>query len=143
MNRTPSVRSIRLGVNLSLTLMVMAVLGCRSADAQRVGTTIQLPTFRVTQFNSSFSVPDGGTINLGGTGVSRTTYPGRVIRSGRNGVGIRSIDSRNRERELLSKAMPGVAAEAFPRLLTHRQVNGRPATQSKADFLSKHIQRHR
>lgn len=135
------------------TLAAAQALAVQPVNAQTVNATIQLPTFRVTQFNSSFSVPDGGTINLGSVGDSRSSL-GRRSGGGRGAyVSPRILSNRDLERQLLSPTPsagnvaalpgPGGSRSAADGTLTHQQLNGQPAVQAKADFLSKHINRQR
>jgi general secretion pathway protein D len=52
-------------------------------QASRVGTTIQLPTFSFTTVSTTVSVPDGGTILLGGI---------KRLREGRNEFGVPGLN---------------------------------------------------
>lgn len=143
-----------LAIVTAVAFIATSILGSQSANAQAVNTTIQLPTLRVTQFNSSFSVPDGGTINLGSIGRSGSAFGRRSSTSGGAQVSPRILVNRESERRFLSAATaptapqlnpirrgaPGTAANGP---LTHQQLNGGADVQAKADFLSRHINRSR
>ena len=62
---------------LVFAIFLAAACFSEAAMAQFANATVQLPTFRTTQFNSSFSVPDGGTISLGSIG-RRDYLPGAI-----------------------------------------------------------------
>ena len=131
---------------------LVAIISCLTADqvfAQVVNTTIQLPTVRVTQFSSSFSVPDGGTINLGripsGESFSRgrRSFPRsrsitpRGTQTGAARAGAHVLIMKELELKMLDNTRPRVIQMNFD----HRQLNGDAQTQAQADFISGNINR--
>ena len=122
-----------------LTLAIFLAAACISetAMAQFANATVQLPIFRTTQFNSSFSVPDGGTISLGSIG-RREYLPGGFSGStGSATASARVLIMKELEQEMLSNSKPQIRQS----IQRQREINGTPKTQSKADFISRNINR--
>ena len=112
---------------------------------------IQLPTLRVFNIQTVVSVPDGGTLSLGGVGRSSRGSISRGL-GGRpfqnraiGGTTSAANSSVSAELIIMSEYEREVLAEAERRrklaALTDR--NGPPAVQQKADFMSRHIGRSR
>lgn len=123
-----------------------------AAEAQ-LFQVIQLPTIRTFRTNTVVSVPDGGSIRLGGVNSHRE----QSIRSGSglpgplfNNRGIsRETTSANAvasaELIIMSEYEEAVLAEARRRRLASQatNLNGPPAVQAKADFITRNIGRSR
>ncbi len=116
--------------------------------AQGPNTTIQLPTFRVTEFRSSFSVPDGGTISIGGVGGGRSSNRRRLTprnptngRSTVSGFGASVAPYVLITEELEQARLHGVALLTRRSMQTPKEINGTTRIQSKADFISRNINR--
>lgn len=107
------------------------------AFAQFGNTTLQLPTLRVTQFNTAVSVPDGGTIGLGGVGSSRSFPGGRSTTAGSAQVTAHVLIMKELEQEMLSAARPAILKSHF----AQQRLNGSAQIQARADFLSGNINR--
>ena len=123
--------------HLALAIFLAAICFSETATAQFANTTIQLPTFRFTQFNSSFSVPDGGTINLSSIG-RRDYLPGGDSGSYSSATAsARVLIMKELEQDMLSNAKPQIRQS----VQRQQEVNGTPKTQSKADFISRNINR--
>ena len=142
-----------------LALSAIAVLStAASAAAQNfgppLGTTIQLPVVRVFNVRTAVSVPDGGTMSLGGvssfsSGRNSRGVPGLrgpLFRSrttgysarGRNAfVTARIISNREISEDLMAEAQRRAAIDECV------DPNGTPAIQAKADFISRNIGRSR
>ena len=116
-----------------------------SATAQFAGPTIQLPTFRVTEFRSVVSVPDGGSINLGGSlrddlRIGRTPNSRSFSRSTARSNAQVSADiliMDELEQEMLSASAPALRSSAA----ASQAINGSPQVQAKADFISRNVDR--
>ena len=124
-----------------LNIAILLSAGCccctETAMAQFANTTVQLPTFRVTQFSSSFSVPDGGTIRLGSIG-RRDYLPGAISGGSSSATAsARVLIMKELEQEMLSNHEPQIRQSA----LRQQKLNGTLKTQSKADFISRNINR--
>lgn len=141
----------------SLALLTL-LLSCEFAHAQQpIATTIQLPSVRVFQINTAVSVPDGGSMLLGG--VSRSGYgsssfgvpllgnvplAGRPFRNQASGSYFSSGMARAHVTILSNAEMEAdVLAEANRRELLRTTIdpNGMPAVQRRADFISRNIGR--
>ena len=122
---------------LSVAVLLACVWFSETAKAQFANATVQLPTFRVTQFNSSFSVPDGGTINLGSIG--RRDYLPKAISGSSSSAtaSARVLIMKELEQEMLANSKPKIRQSAF----RQQKLNGTPKTQSKADFITRNINR--
>ena len=112
-----------------------------------------LPTIRVFRTNTVVSVPDGGTISLGGVNSSRrqgirrgSGLPGplfnnrgisRQTNAARSSVSAKVI--------VMSEYEEAVLAEAKRRRLAAQanDPNGSPAVQAQADFITRNIGRSR
>ena len=138
-----------------LAIVIMSTATSENADAQ---ITIQLPSINMFNVNTVVSVPDGGTISLGGVNSSssgRTTrgVPGlaNIPGVGRlfNNTGIGSETNSN---QATAKATIISLKEMEDELLSGLQgrgasagINGSQggkadaATRKKAAFLSKHM----
>ena len=125
--------------------MIGTALWADQALAQLANTTLQLPTFRVTQFNTAVSVPDGGTISLGGnvrgSSFSNRSRGGFNI-GGSSGGGSAQVTAHvlimsELEQEMLNNSRPAIRQSKF----TQQQINGNLQTQSKADFITDNINR--
>ena len=117
--------------------------------------TIQQPVVRFFNSNSSFSVPDGGTIRLGGVNRSQTGSISRGVpglsgipglnRGFRNQAIGRSTTSGQASAKadliISSELEAQVMAEALRRQAIRQQSdpNGSVDVQKKADFISRHI----
>lgn len=126
-----------------------------TANAQ----VIQLPTVRVFNIRTVVSVPDGGTLSLGGIGRSSSGSIGRGVpglgsvplagRPFRNqAIGSNSTATRSSVSAkviVMSEYEQAVLAEAERRRqrAARSDPNGSTATQQKADFMSRHIGRTR
>lgn len=126
-----------------------------SSPAHGQGATLQLPVFSVFNIRTAVSVPDGGTLNLGGArggqfGTTRRGVPGlsQLPLAGR-GLGVRAIGSQSFLSQSqvhvqiidLKEQEAAILAEAQRRrdASQERDPNGSEATQRRADFLSRHI----
>lgn len=122
-------------------LCVLAAIGAGlwadQAFAQFANTTIQVPTIRVTQFNSSFSIPDGGTARLGGVSRSQSFPGGRSSSSGNAFVTADVLIMSALEQEMLANASLAILQSNF----NQQQFNGSAQTQAQADFISDNISR--
>lgn len=113
---------------------------------------IQLPTVRVFNISTVVSVPDGGTLSLGGSTGSSRSRISRGLPGGRpfqnraiggtssaanSSVSARLIIMSEYEKEVLAEA------ERRRKLAALNDPNGPPAVQQKADFMSRHIGRSR
>jgi len=124
-------------IMLAALAMIATANSAEQAFAQFANTTVQLPTFRVTQFNSSFSVPDGGTVNIGSIGSSRSVPGGRSGGCGSAQVTAHILIMKELEQEMLTNARPAIRQSN----LAQQQINGSATTQSQADFISGNINR--
>ena len=144
---------------LAIGFVFLSAFGCCStAQAQGFGrptnTRVQLPVVRVFNVRTAVSVPDGGTISLGGVsrhaeGTSSRGIPGlrgplfqNRSRGSQTGRSFSTAHARiiiNREIE------QAVLAEANyrDRLRAASDPNGSRAVQAKADFISQNIGRSR
>lgn len=134
-----------------LLLGLVIAIGGQSVIAQTgqvPGVTVQLPVFRTFGVRTAVSVPDGGTINLGGVG--RSSYGqsnqsgfGRLPSSNRfrnnspsgAALSVRIIRLKELERQMLADHAAGRPQPDDVR------VNGSRAVQAKADFISRHVGR--
>lgn len=129
---------------------------CRSADAQ----VVQLPTLNVFNINTAVSVPDGGTMLLGGVsggshGLNGRSVPGLSVvplanrpfrnqgygsnRFSRNAsVSVTIISMREQEAEVLAGAERRQALRS-----REFNPNGSAETQSRAAFISRNIGRRK
>ena len=113
-----------------------------------VAQTVQLPVFRTFGVRTAASVPDGGTINLGGVGRSRygqSSQSGFGRSGGRNRFGGSSPTSSSltakviRLREYERQMRADLAAgRSQPGPI---QINGSHAVQAQADFISRNVDR--
>ena len=117
--------------------MFSATVSANQAFAQFANTTLQLPTFRVTQFNTAISVPDGGTARLGGVTRSQSFPGGRSTTAGSAQVTAHVLIMSELEQEMLANARPAILQSNF----NHRRLNGSAQTQAQADFISGNINR--
>ena len=133
---------------------IAALLSTQSACAQgpAINTTVQLPVLRFFNVRTVVSVPDGGTMSLGGvsrhaSGQSSRGIPGlrgplfnsrsRGYSGGssRATVSTKIISNREIEEDLMQEANRRIAIrETF-------DANGPVAVQKKADFISRNIGR--
>lgn len=126
---------------------VVALIGSASpAHAQTIGTTIQLPVIRNFQINTVVSVPDGGTMSLGGN-TSASSYSRRrpgfrssrrsIAAPGVSGVSVsaRLIIGAEMEAELQRRGRIAIAERARP------DIHGTMAQKTKAIFMAKHLGR--
>jgi hypothetical protein len=111
--------------------------------AQTVGTTIQLPVIRNFQINTVVSVPDGGTMSLGGS-TSATRYSrrrpsyrshGRSVASPGVSVSANLIIGSEIEAELQRRGRIAIAERARP------DIHGTVKQKSKALFLARNLGR--
>ena len=130
-------RMVRQPRLLTFAICLAAACFSETALAQLANSTVQLPTFRVTQFNSSFSVPDGGTINL--SSIGRRDYLPGAISGGTSSASASAhvLIMKELEQKMLSNSAPQIRQS----VLHQRKINGTPTTQSKADFISRNINR--
>ena len=154
---------------LRITGAATLVLGClvffsNQANAQgdngpANGVTIQLPTISVFNVNTVVSVPDGGTMSLGGvsrysggqitrgvpglSGIPYVNRPfanrafGQMASSGRASVNVQIISLAEQEALVMREA------ERRSSLRQSTDPNGSAAIQKRADFLSRHMGRRR
>lgn len=131
---------VRLSFVLALVLMCAESV---CAQQPAVNTTVQLPTISNFSINTVVSVPDGGTMFLGG-GAGGAAFSSRRL-------GNRSI-SRSASRPGVSVSASLIIGSEIDAELDRRgrlakQRNARPdihgteAVQAKASFLSKHLGR--
>ena len=114
-------RRVPLIFAISLTLALSSVA---SVQGQQLGLTVQLPTVRNFSVQTAVSVPDGGTVSLGGISRSaegrvsngipgfsgrpfRNDAIGRSTNSGRATVKTRVIVQSELEEDLLAEAERG------------------------------------
>ncbi len=107
------------------------------ALAQFINTTVQVPTLRVTQFNTAVSVPDGGTARLGGIARSQSFPGGRSSTAGNALVTAHVLVMSELEQEMLANARPALLQSKF----NQQQLNGSARTQAQADFITDNINR--
>jgi len=125
--------------------MVVADSDCAIAQA---GVTVQLPVFRTTGVRTAVSIPDGGTINLGGVG--RSIY-GQSSQSGFGRFpGSNRFGSRSPSRSSLSAKIIRLKEIERQMLADHAArrpqpgdvlLNGSRAVQAKADFITRNVGR--
>ena len=108
-----------------------------------VGTTVQLPTIRNFSVSTVVSVPDGGTMTIGGAG-SGITFPGRRRGSrsssrsvGRPGISIspRLLIGSEIDSELDRRGRFARSLKARP------DIHGTKAEKVKASFLARNLGR--
>ena len=135
-------------VRLSFVFAFAFVLGLFCAQtvcAQQpsVNTTVQLPTIRNFSVNTVVSVPDGGTMFLGG-GAGGAAFssrrPGvrsRTRSASRPGVSVSAslIIGAEVDAELDRRGRSAIARRARP------EIHGTEAEKAKASFLAKHLGR--
>lgn len=130
---------------IAIAFALILFFGVESASAQRpaVNTTIQLPTVRNFGVNTVVSVPDGGTMVIGG-GSAGTVFPRRrgLSRStnrrlSRPGISISPtlIIGAEVEAELQRRGKIALAERARP------DIHGTVKEKAKALFLAKHLGR--
>lgn len=144
--------------SVALTAMLFTIVLIWQPDYAKA-QTIQLPTFRIFNARTVVSVPDGGSIQLGGVnrsssgrisrgvpGLSGVPGTGRLFgnrgisrdtSSGRSTVHPRLIIMSELEAEVLAKAARLNHQAAL------RDPNGSEETKSKADFMTRNIGRAR
>ncbi len=127
---------------------VFAQTGMRQTRPPSVGVTVQLPVFQIHSISTAVSVPDGGTISLGGVGRSnygRSSQSGFGRQPSRNRFGSRSptgatLSARIIRMKEFEKQMLADHAAGRPQACDVR-VNGSHAVQAKADFISRNVGR--
>ena len=114
---------------------------------------VQLPTIRTFRVNTAVSVPDGGTISLGGVtsngqqSIRRGSgLPGPLFNN--RGISRNTNSSKataSAEVIVMSEYEQAVLAEVKRRRLAAQKSNpnGSPAIQAKADFITRNIGRSR
>lgn len=117
--------------------LIAAATSAEQAFSQFANTTVQLPTFRVTQFNTAVSVPDGGTMRLGGVSRGHSFPGGRSTTAGNALVTAHILIMSELEQEMLANARPAILKSNF----AQQQLNGNARTQAQADFISDNINR--
>ncbi len=139
--------------HVALAIGAFLAFSIASGKESAAQITIQLPTIGVFNVNTVVSVPDGGTVSLGGVnryssgqisrgvpGASNLPYASRLFRNQAIGstasnantnVNVQIISLKEMEDELLA----GHQATSF------QNPNGNAAIRTKADFLSKHMGR--
>lgn len=111
-----------------------------------IGTTVQLPEVRFFQLNTTVSVPDGGSLFLGGVSSAasgqqtsgfwpRTRSAGTSLAGG--GVSVHATNLSQREIDDFLTA----EGERLSALRAARDPNGPVEVQRQADFLSRHVGR--
>jgi hypothetical protein len=109
------------------------------APQPQVATTVQLPTFSVFTVQTTVSVPDGGTMSLGGigrgadSGVNRGPIRNRALGSARSASGV-SISATIIDTEEIDRALLAEAA-------AKREFAADAATAKRAADLSKSVAR--
>jgi hypothetical protein len=131
------------GVAAALVVCGALVAG-QTAAAQSANSTIQLPTFRVTQFRSSFSVPSGGSIRLGAIGNRFSTGGRRLIGRAQTAKPAAALIRKQPGQE----ERPGLGASPQSNRsktvgLTRSQIEENSDIEAKANFLSRNINRSR
>ena len=120
-----------------------------------VGTTIQLPSIGIFGVQTVVSVPDGGTMFLGGNsgyaggrtsrgvpGLSNVPYLGRPFRNQGIGYGTTARGTTAQAKIIIMDELEqDVMREATARAALRRgsDPNGSLRVQKKADFLSRHM----
>ena len=145
------VNGMRLAI-LAIAVLVMAVPAAAQTFGRPVSTTVQLPVVRVFNIRTAVSVPDGGTMSLGGVSsyssgrtsrgvpglrgpLSQNRAAGYTARGSRSGVKVRIISNREIEEDLMMKGRAQAAIHEWV------DPNGAPDVQAKADFISRNIGR--
>lgn len=131
---------IRFAIALTVLLASSEFL---CAQAPAVNTTIQLPTVRNFSISTVVSVPDGGTLTIGG-GAGGAAFSSRRpgLRSsarsaGGPGLSISAslIIGAEVDAELDRRGRSAIARRARP------EIHGTEAEKAKASFLAKHLGR--
>ena len=143
--------------NLNLACITLACVALSATELH--SQVVQLPTFRFFNVRTVVSVPDGGTISLGGVnrsssgsvnrgvpGLSRVPGAGRLF--GNRAIGGSTGSSRSSVSAkviVMSEYEEAVLAEAERRRRKSalRDPNGSAAVQKKADFNSRNVGRLR
>lgn len=146
------VRALVLGLMVAMIAIdgecVFAQTGMRQTRPPSVGVTVQLPVFQIHSISTAVSVPDGGTISLGGVGRSnygRSSQSGFGRQPSRNRFGSRSPAGATlsakiiRLKELEQQMLADHAARRSPP--SRVEINGSHAVQAQADFISRHVGR--
>jgi type II secretory pathway component GspD/PulD (secretin) len=146
-------------IGFAIVVMVSALCFSATAYAQNgfgrpTNIRVQLPVVSVFNVRTVVSVPDGGTMSLGGVsrhssgrtsrgvpGFGGPLFQGRGIgySSGRNQATVKATIISNRE---INDAL---MADGNRRFAARQQtgINGAPAVQAKADFITRNIGRSR
>lgn len=139
-----------------LVLLLGAIAVPSAAEAQ---ITLQLPTQRIFSVQTVVSVPDGGSIQMGGI---RRFSAGRIER-GVPGLGNLPVANRLFRNQAIGSNVTGggtsmhvqilsmqeleedVMAEARARQLSRQSIdpNGSPEIQKKAGFIHRHVGRRK
>ncbi len=122
-------------------LLVSAELVC--AQAPGVNTTVQLPTVRNFSINTVVSVPDGGTMYLGGSPSRSQFSSGRPgVRSTSRGIGGPGVAV---SATLIIGSEVGAELDRRGRIALSRKrpprIHGTEREKAKASFLAKHLGR--
>lgn len=139
--------------NLNLACITLACVALSATELH--SQVVQLPTFRFFNVRTVVSVPDGGTISLGGVnrsssgsvkrgvpGLSRVPGAGRLFGNRATGSTRSSVSAKV---IVMSEYEEAVLAEAERRRRRSalRDPNGSAAVQKKADFISRNVGRSR
>jgi len=127
-----------------LFIVAVAVLSSQVCVAQQpLGTTVQLPTVRSFGINTTVSVPDGGTLYIGGVGSSGSSS---VSRGGSRGIGSSvagpgvSISA-----QLIIGAEVDAELERLGRLAIARKarpdIHGTTEEKARASFIARNLAR--
>lgn len=130
-------------VVIVFALVQVAFVQVASAQQPTTGTTIQLPTVSSFNVNTVVSVPDGGTMYLGGirrsSEFSRRRPGSRTSSRSAGGPGVsvrtRLIIGAEVDAELDRRGRLALARNARP------DIHGTVAEKAKASFLAKHLGR--
>jgi hypothetical protein len=144
----------KVSVLSAIAVLTLAVPAAAQNLASPVNTTIQLPTVRIFNVRTAVSVPDGGTMSLGGVSSFSSGQTSRGVpglrgplfqnRAGGYSAGgshasvkVRIISNREIGEDLMAEGERRAAIQEL------HDPNGTRAVQAKADFISRNIGRSR
>ena len=159
MNRFVS-KTAQTFATLILVVCFVPILTAQTGDANPPnGVTIQLPTISVFNVNTVVSVPDGGTMSLGGVsryaggmtsrgvpGLSGIPYVNRPFRNQAYGQDVSRSNASVNVRLIIMEEQEAMVMREAERRMAVRSLtdpNGPAAIQKRADFLSRHRGRRR
>lgn len=153
--------------NIVAAITAVGCLACLSSQAYAQpqdngppnGVTIQLPTISVFNVNTVVSVPDGGTMSLGGVsryaagqtsrgvpGLSGIPFVNRPFTNRAYGQTASSNNASVNVRIIVMEEQEALVMQEARRQAAMRRAtdpNGPVAVQKRADFLSRHMGRRR